>query len=264
MKMMGVCRERLRSRISRAVSNPFRSGIFTSRRISAKSWSSRTRSASSPEEACTSARPHRPAPPRPPPGSPDCRRRRVSADHRAARSRGELPDRRSLARQGYQQVPSARAKSRPSPRKQDAPEEDVGIGQSRPGRQTLCATSRDHHPERRPLAIRPGELRNSSAARSGQHHPSARPGKCRNWFRTFSARSGLYFSGRAGLVPRKDIRHSSTPSSSAAAGSPRTATSKGVASTRHPLPALMASTRPPNRPFHWTRASLPTCNPRSC
>src|SRR3954464_7951387 len=52
-KMMGVYRERLRSRIIFAVVKPSMPGIFTSMRMAAKSSSSTHRNASSPEEAAT-------------------------------------------------------------------------------------------------------------------------------------------------------------------------------------------------------------------
>src|SRR5579864_2311991 len=51
--MIGVWRERSRSRMRAAVSNPSMPDIFTSIRIMAKSWSSTLRSASGPEEAFT-------------------------------------------------------------------------------------------------------------------------------------------------------------------------------------------------------------------
>ena len=47
--MIGVCRERSRWRISAAVSNPSMPGIWTSSRMTAKSWSSSRLSASAPD-----------------------------------------------------------------------------------------------------------------------------------------------------------------------------------------------------------------------
>ena len=53
MKMIGVCAERLRLRISAAVSKPSMPGMLTSSRITAKSRSSTCLSASSPEPTAT-------------------------------------------------------------------------------------------------------------------------------------------------------------------------------------------------------------------
>ena len=48
-KMIGVCCERGRVRIISAVSKPSMTGMFTSRRMTAKSWRSSARRASRPE-----------------------------------------------------------------------------------------------------------------------------------------------------------------------------------------------------------------------